>query len=173
MLPGWMCAGRRVKLDQESTEAILDGRSKASSLFSPMFALRCAQARFEGWRYLFPLRDRSPLRGQPQPWRGAAGFCFAVWRDDFLAVDGFDARYEGYGVEDWDLFARLSHHGVKLGYLPRRSTLVHLWHREFEHDLDGPGYHMLDGVLKAEAVKAELGCSTISDGDSSTGRSGR
>jgi len=90
-----------------------------------------------------------------------ASFCLAVYRDDFLAIDGFDHRYTEYTVEDWDLFARLVNIGIKPGYFPRQATLAHVWHPEYEQDFDGPNYRMLNEVIASGAIKAKLGISTL------------
>lgn len=42
----------------------------------------------------------------------------AFWRDDLLAVNGFDETMTGWGSEDKDLCARLENAGV------RRQTLI-------------------------------------------------
>ncbi len=49
----------------------------------------------------------------------------AVWRDDLVAVNGFNEEFVGWGPEDKELAARLAHHGV------RRQTLLFggiAWH---------------------------------------------
>lgn len=158
--PGWFVGGRRVKLDEATSRRLLDGSMNAARLFTLGFALRARRDRLSGWRYLFPLRDRRP-GSQPQPFRGMSGFCIGAWRKDFDAVDGFDDRYRGYGVEDWDFMARLNNAGVHAGYLPRAATMMHLWHKETPHDLEGPGYQMLRGVEGTDTVRAQVGLSTL------------
>ncbi|GIW73582.1 MAG: hypothetical protein KatS3mg103_0104 [Phycisphaerales bacterium] len=57
--------------------------------------------------------------------------------------------------------ARLNNAGVHGGYLPRSATVMHLWHKEAPHDLDGPGYQMLREVEATKAVRARIGFSTL------------
>ena len=154
--PGWFVGGRRVKLDEAISASVLDGSVEPATLFTWRFALRARRMKLGGWRYLFPLRDRRPGT-TPQPFRGMSGFCIGAWRSDFDRVDGFDDRYRGYGVEDWDFMARLNNAGVHAGYLPRAATVMHLWHKEIPHDLEGPGYQMLQGVENTDNVRAEIG----------------
>jgi len=162
MIPGWFAGGRRVHLDKGISDAVLTGDMPCAKLFTLRFGLIAYRRKLPGWRFLAPLRDRRPGR-KPQPWRGMASFAFAAWREDFIAVDGFDSRYEdyGYGVEDWDLFARLVNLGIKPAYLPRSATVAHLWHEEQAHDLAGPAYRLLDDVERTGKVRAERGFSTI------------
>lgn len=158
--PGWFVGGRRVKLDEMLTREILEGTRDPRSLFTIRFALEARRKRLRGWRYLFPLRDRGP-GSTPQPFRGMSGFCIGAWRRDFDTVDGFDDRYRGYGVEDWDFMARLNNAGVHAGYLPRAATMMHLWHKETPHDLEGPGYQMLKEVEGTDIVRSRIGMSAL------------
>jgi len=57
-----------------------------------------------------------------------AGGDFGVWRDDFLAVNGFDERFVGWGQEDDDLGLRLRGLGVRLASVLDRTRSLHVWH---------------------------------------------
>lgn len=52
----------------------------------------------------------------------------SFWRDDLLAVNGFDERMEGYGSEDIELAARLDHLGRKRRQLKFAALALHLEH---------------------------------------------
>lgn len=56
------------------------------------------------------------------------GCNMAFWRDDLVAVNGYDENYSGWGCEDHDLVARLINNGVR--FLPLRHVAVcyHMWH---------------------------------------------
>lgn len=73
---------------------------------------------------LGPLRRTSPRR-----WRGVKGCNLAVWRSDFLAVNGFDEGFEGWGFEDNDLVVRLLRHGVRRKEGRYAVPVLHLWHK--------------------------------------------
>lgn len=62
-------------------------------------------------------------------WKQIRSCNFALWKDDFLAVNGFDESFEGWGHEDADLVLRLHHLGLcrKNGFLS--TEVYHLWHR--------------------------------------------
>jgi GT2 family glycosyltransferase len=53
---------------------------------------------------------------------------FGVWRDDFIAVNGFDERFVGWGQEDDDLGLRLRARGVRLESILDRTCSLHVWH---------------------------------------------
>jgi glycosyltransferase involved in cell wall biosynthesis len=57
-----------------------------------------------------------------------AGGDFGVWRDEFLAVNGFDERFVGWGQEDDDLGLRLRGLGVRLASILDRTRSLHVWH---------------------------------------------
>lgn len=57
-----------------------------------------------------------------------AGGDFGVWRDDFVAVNGFDERHVGWGQEDDDLGLRLRARGLRLEPILDRTASLHVWH---------------------------------------------
>lgn len=56
------------------------------------------------------------------------GCNMAFWRDDLVAVNGYDENYRGWGCEDHDLVARLINHGVKFVALRHVAVCYHMWH---------------------------------------------
>ncbi|MDQ8183733.1 glycosyltransferase [Pelagicoccus sp. SDUM812005] len=156
MTPGWFAAGRRVKLDRDTTEKILTGKKHYDHVFAKSFACKAALRKLPGWRYLFPTRNRTPGT-QPQPFKGMSGFCIITYRKDFLAIDGFDNTFTSYGVEDWDFLARLNNNGTHGGYLPTKATTAHLWHKETEVSLDSPAYLQLNETIKNKITQPKSG----------------
>lgn len=57
-----------------------------------------------------------------------AGGNFAVWRSDYLRVNGSDERFRGWGQEDDDLGLRLRSAGVALSSILGRTCTYHVWH---------------------------------------------
>lgn len=159
--PHWATAGRRFFLDEKCTEKIFNGEYPPRAAFSLKTKFKAILGRWEGWRYLLPLRNRLPGK-TPQSWRAAATFCVAVSRQDFEKVGGFDSRYDGvFGTEDWDLFARLEHAGVKFGYLPRKATVAHLHHPKASHDLKSRNYRLLEQVISERRIQAVSGITKL------------
>jgi GT2 family glycosyltransferase len=77
-------------------------------------------------RRLRKQRWHSWLRHPTKP--RLAGGNFAVWRDDYVAVNGFDERFCGWGQEDDDLGLRLRAAGVRLEPIIDRTMTYHVWH---------------------------------------------
>ena len=78
-------------------------------------------------------REREPVPGAPIPMPTISGACFALRREDFEVLGGFD---EGYflHVEDIDLCWRARQAGGEVLFQPS-AEVVHLGHTSLEHPL--------------------------------------
>ena len=90
-------------------------------------------------------------------WIGIRSCNMAIWRDDFLAVNGFDETFEGWGHEDADLVLRLSHLGVhrKNGFWA--TEVYHLWHPENQRDRESVNRLKVLERIQTRLVVAEKG----------------
>ena len=52
----------------------------------------------------------------------------SFWKKDYIAINGYDEFYEGWGGEDYDFAFRLMNLGVKRLYLKFSGIVYHLWH---------------------------------------------
>jgi glycosyltransferase involved in cell wall biosynthesis len=68
------------------------------------------------------------VAGPSDPDRRTRGCHMAFWRDDLLAVNGYDEAFEGWGREDSELAARLIHRGVQRRNFKFAAVAYHLWH---------------------------------------------
>lgn len=158
--PGCFVNGSRVLLGPALTRAALDGRMDLSQLNAA------------GWLRLRIAGDVNKLThllhwpGAPGRietrfrWKGIRSCNFALaWRD-FVAVNGFDETFSGWGHEDADLVLRLHHHGSrrKNGFLA--TEVYHLWHPENSRAGEDANRQrvlarMETGIIRAEAGLAE------------------
>ena len=90
-------------------------------------------------------------------WRGIRSCNLGVWRSDFVAVNGFDEVFEGWGHEDADLVLRLSHLGVKRknGFLS--TEVFHLWHRENKRNEESVNRNRVLQRISTNLIRAEKG----------------
>lgn len=90
-------------------------------------------------------------------WRGIRSCNFGVWKSDFVAVNGFDEAFEGWGHEDADLVLRLSHLGVhrKNGFLA--TEVFHLWHQENQRSHASTNQQKVWERMKTGLVRAGKG----------------
>ena len=106
---GYFVSGKRSWLREDFTRRWLDNPSHDGRLvwFSRALRNKCTRPlefvpRQNGnWRYR---RHRD--------WQGVQTCNLGVWRDDAVAVNGFDNRYQGPGLEDSDFVVRLIRRGI-------------------------------------------------------------
>jgi GT2 family glycosyltransferase len=166
LLPGWFLASTRVQLGRRLSKAVLHDRLPIETWSGPRLLAR-ARGNIRGLRHLTPRDRRRPWKPElPDFWPdgNAYGFCTAVRRADFEAVNGFDLRFIGWGEQDVDLAVRLKRHGLRCGYAGPRATLLHLWH-ESHMPVDRPTWWLLQETIESDRVDAvegirELVCET-------------
>lgn len=154
---GYWVAGNRLLLSKEFTAFLL---AKQLPVYDWRF-MDWLKARIENkCNRLLPVLHLplGPLRKLGcQKWQGAKTCNLAVWKQDFLQVNGFEEAYEGWGYEDSDLVIRLLRAGIlrKQGkfYLP----LYHLWHVDSDRSQHDVNELRLEAILHSNRIKAERG----------------
>lgn len=58
------------------------------------------------------------------------GCNISFWREDLIAVNGYNEDFEGWGREDSELFLRILNLGVKGRRLRFGGIVYHIWHKE-------------------------------------------
>jgi glycosyltransferase involved in cell wall biosynthesis len=95
---------------------------------------------------------------QPRKWEKAMTCNLGVWKSDFIAVNGFDELFEGWGYEDSDLVIRLIHAGVRRKEGRFAAPVLHLWHPHNDKSRQEMNYQRLMDRLAREDFKvAERG----------------
>lgn len=151
--PGRFVVGNRVLLDEATTRSVEVGR-QAPCEWGAFAWLGCRLR--GGCNRLLPLLylgDGAWRKRRPREWRGARTCNLALWRSDFLAVNGFDERYQGWGHEDADLVVRLIANGVYRKDGHSAVPVLHLWHRENDRLNEQQNIDRLNKVLEAAAVQ--------------------
>lgn len=83
--------------------------------------------------------------------RGIIGCNMAFWRDDLVAVNGFDEDYSGWGVgEDSDIGTRLYHLGRQRKFVYGRAITFHLNHPQLPR-----GHHTASLARLAETMASK------------------
>ena len=159
--PGWFVTGNRVLLSPELTGRVLAGPTEpALWSLGTWLALRWKRS----INRMAPLcaLPLGPLRRlRPAAWRGARSCNLAVWRSDLDRVDGFDATYSGWGLEDSDLLIRLLRAGVRRKDGNFATGVIHLWHPEVDRSCLPKNQRQLDEVERADRVRAIRGLSRL------------
>lgn len=105
----------------------------------------------KGVRLPFPVIHRDTRQ------RGIIGCNMAFWRDDLVAVNGFDEAYSGWGGEDSDVGTRLYHLGRPRKFVYGRGITFHLNHPMGPRDHHADSLARLDEVLRTGKVRCERG----------------
>jgi len=103
-------------------------------------------------------------RLQPKKWQKAMTCNLGVWKHDFMAVNGFDELFEGWGFEDSDLVIRLIHAGIKRKEGRFAVPVLHLWHQQNDRSRHDLNYRRLMERLKqTDFILAKQGISRYID----------
>jgi glycosyltransferase involved in cell wall biosynthesis len=159
--PGYFVTGNRVLLSPTLSERILAGGLEPES-----WGLRGFLAQY--WHG--DVNRVAPLIGLPlgplrklgaRRWQGARSCNVACFRDDLARVDGFDAAFTGWGLEDSDLFVRLVRSGVRRKDGRFATGVLHLWHPESERSRLPNNQAKLDLILRGDRLRAVHGLSAL------------
>jgi glycosyltransferase involved in cell wall biosynthesis len=102
-----------------------------------------------GGQYWRKLRSRC--------WKGVRTFNLAVWRGDFVRVNGFDEAFQGWGHEDADLAVRLLRSNVKRKDGQFALPVIHLWHPESDRSREGINKASVQQRISNVQIRAETG----------------
>jgi glycosyltransferase involved in cell wall biosynthesis len=163
--PGHFVAGRRVNLGKALTEAIVTGNYPIRRLFRPLRLLLLGvrkQVRYAELGLHWPWFISSLWSRKS---RALLGCNMAMWREDLLAINGFDAAATRYGlIEDTDIDWRLRANGVKGASLLGRGCVFHLDHPTRKSD-DTTNKEYLQAKQARGEVWAKAGIDNAGEGE--------
>jgi glycosyltransferase involved in cell wall biosynthesis len=81
-------------------------------------------------------------------WQGARGCNLGIWRKDYLAVNGCDESFEGWGHDDAELVSRLIRNGILRKEGRFAVPVLHLWHKESDRRFEEENRLRLDDVIQ-------------------------
>ena len=159
----WFVAGNRILLSPALTARVLAGTVAAQRWDFPVLVRERLRG---GVNRLLPA-VRLPLgpwrKRRRGDWQGAKTCNLAVAREDLERIDGFDASYAGWGLEDSDLVVRLLRAGVRRKDGRFATGVLHLWHREADRSGLPDNARRLEDVLAGDRIAAKRGLSTLRD----------
>jgi len=123
--------GRRVNLSEKITSVLTPGKIKNGFLEKKM-ALLIKDGLFGDSFYVekgFYFKNKFLRKIFNKKNRGLLGCNFSIHKNDILAINGFDERYEAPSIgEDSDVQFRLELNGVKIVSLNHIAVQYHLYH---------------------------------------------
>lgn len=148
--PGFFIQGHRVLVGREAT-ATFDYRDLRP------WRLAAFAARGELGNPKHCLRLPWPMVRRSRSLVGIRSCNLSVWRDDLVAVNGFNEAFEGWGKEDSELVVRLLHHGIARKDVRFQAAVYHLYHPEFDRGLLERNIRMLEEAQASGATWCERG----------------
>lgn len=140
--------GSRVLLGEKMTTVALSSRQITFSLFS-------ADIRNKLNMLHFPWLSKI-IRGYQHPLKGIRSCNTSFWRQDAIAVNGFNEAFISWGREDSEFVARLQHSGVKRINLKFGAIAYHLYHPiSICHSPNNDA--LLDITLREKRVWCDIG----------------
>ncbi|MDE5944049.1 MAG: glycosyltransferase family 2 protein [Rikenella sp.] len=126
---GWFVCGSRVLLSEEQTRQVEnDPEGKPPRLW------RCRSASWPNGLRCKALRlylAKRYARGKIKPLRGCN---MAFWKNDLLAVNGYNEELTNWGAEDLELGYRLLRSGIRKQMLKMGGVQYHLYHPQAARD---------------------------------------
>jgi glycosyltransferase involved in cell wall biosynthesis len=145
---GTFVQGRRAFVAEKKVPDLLAGRVSLTQLMltGQLHGL------LKGIRWPVPVIRRN------QEQRGLIGCNLAIWRDDLVAVNGFDETYEGWGIgEDSDLCSRLYNLGRQRKFVYGRALVFHLDHPQLNKDHVPASLERLEETIRTRRLRAPRG----------------
>lgn len=150
--PRRVLAGRRVELSERISAMLTPDRVRAGHLENRLFPLMVwdsmlGRASFVENALHIPLGFlcRAINRGQGS----IIGSNYSLHKADLLAVNGFDERYHGPGLEDSDVEYRLRLNGVHVNRMRHMAIQYHVYHAP-------RGYSAANSKILADTMKKRI-----------------
>jgi len=127
---GYFTTGSRVLLNEVLTKDILSWPYWDFNQFSnKLLSYRLAGGINKYWPLKIKLGDGSWRNYKKFVWRRIKGCNLACWKEDALAIGGFDETMTGWGHEDADFVFRLQNRGLIRKSGSWATEVLHLYHR--------------------------------------------
>ena len=98
-------------------------------------------------------------------YKNIRGCNMAFFREDALAINGFNNAFVGWGREDSEFVARFFNNGGKIATIKFAAIAYHLWHNEAERASLPENDRLLENAMKNGIIRAENGVAEIHKND--------
>lgn len=155
--PGYFLGSNRVLLSAELTARVVCERIPIHAWSGIEWARHWLRHDINRMLPLVKLPDGLFRKWSPNRWSGIKTCNLSAWRADLVRVNGLDASYEGWGLEDSDLVIRLLHAGVKHKNARFAATMFHLWHPAHDRTQLPANQERLQNLFRSNTVRATIG----------------
>ncbi|MVZ65405.1 glycosyltransferase [Sphingobacterium sp. DK4209] len=115
----------RIYMNEDLSRALIQNKRVRISPFEKGISNRMSAFRLSFLQQLFA--NKYKQKGDER-WE-IHGCNMAYWRDDAIAVNGYNELFKGWGPEDKEFVARLLNKGLKRHFLKFGAIAFHLWHQ--------------------------------------------
>ena len=156
---GWAIAGNRILAAKEFSAMLLKAPNPARVCHWSNAEWKAAQAKGDVNKATANLRlALGPLRKLgSNRWQRVRTCNLGVWRSDFIAVNGFDEDFQGWGYEDSDFAVRLIRSGIKIKDGRFAVPVLHLWHQENDRTQERDNWAKFEATLNGDHIRAKRG----------------
>jgi hypothetical protein len=140
---GFFVQGRRCFVQEDQVVSLLEEKTSLLRLM--------LMGKVSG--LLKSIRLPKPVVKVNQGMYGLLGCNLAAWKEDLLAINGFDEDYEGWGREDSDLGARLYNLGLQRKMVYGRALVYHLNHPENNRDQLSQNDRRLEETISSGKIR--------------------
>lgn len=151
--PGRFVAGNRVLLSKDFTREVLSSNTDIEDWPISRFQPDQINRRWALGNVPLGLLRRARSRN----WKQLKSCNFSLWKNDYIAVNGMDEAFVGWGYEDSELAIRLLRHGLRGTSGRLATTVLHLWHQEQDRDRESENHEMLLQVAENTKKRATRG----------------
>jgi glycosyltransferase involved in cell wall biosynthesis len=167
---GWFVAGNRVLLSRDLTARVLREQLEPETWGTAAWISRRMHGEINRLAPVLRLPLGPLRRVNATRWQGARGGNLAIRKADLLRVDGFDAEFGGWGLEDSDVIVRLIRSGARRKDGRFATGVLHLWHPENDRSQLPSNRQKLAIVLQNDRVRAQRGVSGLDTGAAAVSR---
>jgi len=155
---GYFVSSNRILLSPDLTEKILTNQLPIYRWSTWKWFYLFCQRKIDRFHSLIYLGGNKAFWRYSRKTKWKRARILAMWKKDFLRVNGFDESFHGWGSEDSDIVVRLIRHGV-LRKEGRHAVLpaFHLYHHITSREHADINRKQLEEVLNSSRIKAKLG----------------
>lgn len=154
---GWLVPGNRVLLNKAFTHKVLEQKLALHTWSKGQWAFAYLNRKCNRYLPFWKLPLGLLRKCAPQKWQGAKTCNLGIWRNDFIAVNGFDEDFIGWGFEDSDLVIRLQRYGIQRKMGKYALPVLHLWHPLADKTKEALNAQRLTQTLNSPIIKASKG----------------